>query len=112
MRAGLFFVTEYQNLFFTVPCALLEFPGAELGRGAGLAGKGMWKLILLLVLLCREEFKGPLLHPAQPHTQAQLQLPVGSVKPLCQHTEPSELTMCDGPKKRLRGLPLPQGLGC
>lgn len=32
MGTGLFCVTQYQHLFFTVPCALLQFPGAELGR--------------------------------------------------------------------------------
>lgn len=36
----------------------------------------MWKIILLMVLLCREKFKGPLLYPAPhgawPCTRAQL----------------------------------------
>lgn len=47
-----------------------------------------------MVLLRREKFKGPLLHPARPCTRAQLQLHVGSVRALCQ------LGMCDWAKEK------------
>lgn len=43
MRTGLFCVTGYQNLCFAVPCALLKFPGAELGRGGWTGRKGNMK---------------------------------------------------------------------
>lgn len=62
---------------------------------------GIWKIILLLVLLCRGKFKGPLLYPA-PHG-AQLQLRVGSVKSLCQHGAVRAQSVCLGQRKGWAG---------
>lgn len=86
---------------------MLEFPGAELGRRGWTGKKRNMENHLaggVAVLL-----RGPLLYPA-PHG-AQPQPRVGSVKTLCQHTEPGELAVCVWAKEKAElaalGFPWP-----
>lgn len=119
MRTGLFCVTGYQNLFFTVPYALLEFPGAELGRRGWTGRKGNTENHLADGVAVQGEVQRSPAVPCSPQSTA---LYPSTASALCgKYKNPvpahgvSELGMCvwatDKAELAAVGCPLPEDLG-